>query len=451
VASILVVGGGIAGLACAHRLQQRGHRVQVLEREAVPGGRMRSERAGDFVVDRGAQFIASGYRSLHRVAEELGIADRIRPVALTHNAMLRGGRLLPGDYDSPLAFLRSPLLSARAKARLPRLLWELWRHRSLLDPMRPERAAPIDAEDLATYLRRVVGEENLEYLLGPALSSTFDSDPEHLSGAFALLVLRFVLGGFRLECFAGGMGLLTQTLARSLDVLSGCEVLRVETEPGGARVHYRAASGEREALADAAVVCVPGSLVTPLCPALTAAERDFFSNVHYVRGIIAFLLLEKAPLTLPYYGVAFPRPEGIELYGLAVDHHKPGVAPPGAGLVNVALTEAAAQRLWDAPDGDVIEHVLASLARTPIGRLAPHTTLVHRWDPMLPQFRAGYLPRLAAFLGRPGSERSARLAFAGDYLVGPYTEAALTSGLRAADEIEGALGPAGADGGASRP
>ena len=250
MASVLVVGGGIAGLACAFRLQQRGHRVQVLEREAVPGGRMRSERAGDFVVDRGAQFIASGYRSLHRMAEELGIADRIRPVALTHNAMLRGGRLLPGDYDSPLAFLRSPLLSARAKARLPRLLWELWRHRSLLDPMRPERAAPIDAEDLATYLRRVAGQENLEYLLGPALSSTFDSDPEHLSGAFALLVLRFVLGGFRLECFAGGMGLLTQTLARSLDVLSGCEVLRVETEPGGARVHYRAASGEREALAD---------------------------------------------------------------------------------------------------------------------------------------------------------------------------------------------------------
>ena len=443
MASILVVGGGVAGLACAWRLQQRGHAVHVLEREAVPGGRMRSEREGDYVVDRGAQFIASGYRNLHRVAEELGIADRIRPVALARNAMLRDGRLLPGDYDSPFEFLRSPLLSARAKARLPRLFWELWRNRRLLDPMQPELAAPIDREDLASYLRRVVGEENLEYLLGPALSSTFDSDPEHLSGAFALLVLRFVLGGFRLECFEGGIGLLTQTLARGLDVLAGCEALAVETEPGGARVRYRSAAGEHEVLADAAVVCVPGTLVAPLCPKLTEAERAFFANVHYVRGMIAFLLLEKAPPTLPYYGVAFPRPEGIELYGLAVDHHKPGVAPPGAGLVNVALTEAAAERLWEAPDAVVIEHVLASLARTPVGRLTPHTQLVHRWDPMLPQFRAGYLPQLAAFLGRSAATRSPRLAFAGDYLVGHYTEAALTSGLRAANEIEAELGSGG--------
>jgi oxygen-dependent protoporphyrinogen oxidase len=356
-------------------------------------------------------------------------------VAQSRNAILRHGRLLPGDYDSPLAFVRSPLLSARAKLRLPRILWELWRHRRLLDPLRPERAASLDREDLARYLRRVVGAENLEYLFGPAFSSTFDSDPEDLSGAFGLLTLRFLLGGFRLQCFDGGMGLLTRTLAQRLRVMCGCEVLAVETESGGARVRYRSAGREREALADAAIVAVPGSLVAGLCPRLTSEEQQFFESVRYVRGIIVFLLLEKAPPSLPYYGVAFPRLEGIDLYGLAVDHHKAGVAPAGAGLVNVALTAQAATRLWQAPDADVVEHVLAALARTPVGHLAPQATIVHRWNPMLPQFRAGYLPRLARFLGRPARSRSERLGFAGDYLVGPYTEAALVSGLRAADEI----------------
>jgi oxygen-dependent protoporphyrinogen oxidase len=147
-------------------------------------------------------------------------------------------------------------------------------------------------------------------------------------------------------------------------------------------------------------------------------------------------MLAEAPATLPYYGVAFPRREGLDLYGLAVDHHKPGVCPPNAGLLNAALTATAAARMWERDDDAVVGLVLDTLAATPIGRLCPIDACVHRWDPMLPQFYAGYLAELAEFLARP--ERSPRLAFAGDYLVGPYTEAALTSGQRAADEITAA-------------
>ena len=123
---------------------------------------------------------------------------------------------------------------------------------------------------------------------------------------------------------------------------------------------------------------------------------------------------------------------------MAVDHHKPGAAPKGAGLVNAALTSSAAARFFEMPDEVVVERVLDNLARTPVGRLEPVDAAVHRWDPMMPQFHAGYLRHLRAFLSR--SERSPRLAFAGDYLVGPYTEAALTSGLRAANEVVRSLG-----------
>jgi len=438
LASVVVVGAGIAGLTCAWRLQQTGHDVEVLEREKTPGGRMRSERRGGYILDRGAQFIASGYRNLHQIAHSLGLGDRIENIACTRNAILRDGKLRAGDYDSLGGFLRSDLLSSRAKARLPRLLFEIFRYRRCLDPLCPEKAADIDRDDMARYLRRIVGEEALEYLLAPAFSSTFDSDPEDLSGAFALLAIRFLAGGFRLQCFDGGGGLLTRTLADRLSVRVGWEASAVETEAGGARVRYLAPSGERSLIADAAVVAVPGSLAARLCPHLTEAEQGFFEQVRYVRGIIAHLLLGEAPERLPYYGVAFPRSEGLDLYGMAVDHHKPGVAPEGAGLMNAALTSAAAARLLERPDQAVIECVLDNLARTPIGRLDPVDTAVHRWDPMLPQFHAGYLRHLRSFLGR--SERSPRLAFAGDYLVGPYTEAALTSGLRAASEIVRSLG-----------
>src|SRR5690606_38645963 len=214
-----------------------------------------------------------------------------------------------------------------------------------------------------------------------------------------------------------------------------------ETTPEGARVTYRPRAGGREqrVLADAAVVALPGSLVSGVCATLTPAEKSFFAQVRYGRGIVCFLMTDRAPATIPGYGVAFPRRENVGLYGLAVDHHKRGVAPAGAGLLNAALTAEAAARLWNAPDDAVVEHVLESLARTPIGRLEPIASAVHRWDPMLPQLHAGYLRHLAAFSAR--TDRSPRLAFAGDYLIGPYTEMALTSGMRAATEVgRGLLG-----------
>src|SRR5262249_7755628 len=134
------------------------------------------------------------------------------------------------------------------------------------------------------------------------------------------------------------------------------------------------------------------------------------------------------------YGIGLSRRECADIYGLAVDHYKQGVAPPGRGLVNCALSEAAAARWFGESDDAVVRFALDTLAKTAVGSLEPLVgARVHRWDPMLPQFHKGYVRALAAFLDR--RERSKRVAFCGDYLVGPYTEAALTSGLRAAEEL----------------
>lgn len=433
MASIVVVGGGIAGLTCAWRLQRAGHDVEVLERESEVGGRMRSEQCGDFVVERGTQFVTSGYRNLHGVATALGIDDRVRPHARVADAVLRDGNLHPADFTSPWRLLASPLLSTGAKVRLALLPLEVLRRHRRLDPLRPEMAADLDRENMVAGLRPLVGDEVFDCLLAPAFSATFDSEPEDLSTAFALLTLRSLATGFRLQSFAGGNGLLPLTLARRLPVRPGCEVVAVETETDGARIRYQRLGRENNVYADAVVIAVPGSRVAGLCPKLTPAERGFFEQVQYARGIIAHLLFERAPRSLPYGGVAFPRREGLDLYGLAVDHCKPGVAPAGAGLVNATLTAKACDRMWEASDEAVADLVLENLAGTPIGKLEPKATIVHRWSPMLPRFVPGHLTRLAAFLRR--MDRSPRMAFAGDYLIGPTAEAALTSGMRAATEI----------------
>ena len=77
---------------------------------------------------------------------------------------------------------------------------------------------------------------------------------------------------------------------------------------------------------------------------------------------------------------------------------------------------------------------LAELGKCPLRGLdKTENIVVHRWPELVPRFYHGYIRSLASFKMRKG--RSDRVFFAGDYLVGPYTEAALTSGLRAADDV----------------
>ena len=367
---------------------------------------MRSERRGEFVLDRGAQFIASGYRNLHALARAARHRGRVHPrrARVERDAARRRARA--GRVGLARRVPRARACSRpRAKLRLARLPLELWRHRRVLDPLRPERAADLDGEDLA----RGRADRRRGGARVPArarLSSTFDSDPEHLSGAFALLALRFVAGGFRLQCFEGGIGLLTHTLARELSVRIGFEVTSVETDAGGARVRYVAPSGERtrgrrrgrgrareprrrrlpEAHARRARVLRARAL---------RARRDRVPALRRGAGDAA-LLRRRVPAPRGARPLRARR-RPLEARRRAA---RRGPRERGAHRARRGAARGRERRR-------VVACALESLARTPIGRLAPRDAVVHRWDPMLPQFRAGYLPRLRAL---PRARSTARRA-----------------------------------------
>jgi protoporphyrinogen oxidase len=394
---------------------------------------MRSEARDGFIIDRGVPLIRSGDRNLQAVAMTLGIADRVRRIASTGDAVLRAGEFHRADLQSPAGLLVSQLLSGRAKVRLVKLAVELARQWRRIEPQHPERAADLDNENLASALGRVVGDECLEHLMGPRFTASFGCEPDELSWAFGLLALRSTASAGRLQTFQGGTGLLTARLAGQIPLRLGCEVDQIETETHGVRIDYRRDGRPGRVVADAVVVAVPGCEVAALCPKLTPDERGFFEQIRYARGITALLMLDQAPRALSYSRVSFSRSVGIDLAGLDIEHHKPGFAPPGAGLVRAILSRRATDRLWGAADTEIADFAAEELARTPIGRLRPRSRVIDRYRSMLPIFYPGYLTSLARFSRR--IERSPRIAFAGDYLVGPSAESALTSGMRAATEI----------------
>ena len=432
---VVVVGGGVAGLAAAYTLAKRGFAVEVLEREATAGGRMRSERHGEFVVERGAQFIASSYRNMHALASELGIESLVHPLRNTRNAVLKRGRFVASEYEGLNAIRRSRDLSWPSKLRLLGILLPLWRHRRLLDFYHPEKAAPLDGEDAASYVRRQFGREVLDYLVEPAFASTFTVLPENLSKAFLLSTVATMFRGFRLQAFRGGNGALTQALAARVPVRLNADVERVEATAEGVTIGLRDGAPVE---ADAAVVAVPGNSVAALCPLLTDAERRSFDTVRYASSIVVFVMAG-AEAEPGFYGAGIPRTEGVRLYGMAVENAKEGVVPPGKAMFNCAFSEEAAAELAYASDEEVSAALQRELAKLPLRGLdSVEGYVVHRWPALVPQFYPGYHRSLARFLSR--NDRSDRLFFAGDYLVGPYTEAALTSGLRAAAECAARFG-----------
>ena len=428
---VIVVGGGIAGLTAAYTLQKRGFDVTVLEREQTIGGRMRSERHGDFVVDRGAQFIASSYTNMRALTDELGLKSSVRRLKTGRGATLRNGKFVSGNYAGFKAIMRARDLSWGSRLRLPRIIWELRRNRALLDFYAIEKAAPLDDASAHDWALSRFGREVLDYLIEPPFASTFTVLPENLSRAFVLATIDYMFRGFRLSAFHGGNGLLTQTLASRLRVRTSTQVEHVEQSTDGAHVRL---SGGEVLEADAVIVATTGNRVARLCGSLTGEERAFFEGVRYASSIICFVMTSDMEADPGIYGLGIGRSEGVQLYGMAMENPKEGAVPEGKTMFNCALSEAYAATLMGKSDSEIAEAALAELRKLPLRGLdKTENVVVHRWPELVPQFYHGYIRSLASFKVR--KDRSDRVFFAGDYLVGPYTEAALTSGLRAADDV----------------
>lgn len=175
--SAVVVGGGIAGLAAARRLLARGMDVTVVEAAARFGGKIETIRRDGFVLEAGPDsFVTRKPRALELV-RELGLEDELLPTRPEGRRvfLLRRGRLIPlPDGLAMVAptrlgpFLKTPLLSWRGKLRAG------------LDLVLPARRAGED-ESLGAFVRRRMGPEMLERLVGPLLSGIHSTEADKLS------------------------------------------------------------------------------------------------------------------------------------------------------------------------------------------------------------------------------------------------------------------------------
>lgn len=189
---VVIVGGGVCGLAAAWRLRRDAAasglplEVTVVEGSPRPGGKVVTERLDGFVVEGGPDSFLAAKPQAAALVRELGLGERLVGCAEAPRRVwvARGDRLveLPAGLQMLVptrlgSFLRSPLFSWRGKARV---LAERW--------VPPRTAAGNESgsgetedESLASFVRRRFGSEALERLADPVMSSLHLGDPERLS------------------------------------------------------------------------------------------------------------------------------------------------------------------------------------------------------------------------------------------------------------------------------
>ena len=171
--SVAVVGGGLAGLACAFDLQRAGLDVRLFEREPHAGGVVGSLRDQGYLFECGPNTVQASAESFRRWCGELNIADRLiasNEEAKERYLFLRGElRALP---MGPLSFLTSDVLSLRSKLRI------------LSEPFRRYRTPEIEP-DLDTFLCERLGVEAARTLAGSFVRGVYAAELKELGAASA--------------------------------------------------------------------------------------------------------------------------------------------------------------------------------------------------------------------------------------------------------------------------
>ncbi len=428
--SVVVVGGGIAGLGAAYRLQQAGVEVSVLESEPEAGGRMRSRQWHDTWCDLGAGEVGSSFTELLAVCDELGL-ERIPHHGDEHLTMnvFKEGRLHQLRGFDPMSLLRYSGMSVLDRVRVAKLI------PSMLRQMRanrgghfePWRAAWSDDESIETWLSRV-SPGFLEYAMEPLFEGQATWAPRMIGrGMFTYLMSESM--GTNLYTFAEGLGQVTRALSSRLDVTTGARVTNIVAGTRPVRLEYEVAGRSETTEAEMVVVAVPGSKVVDLVEGLDEQRRRFYDQVTYVPLQGVMFKLSRAPEGVSSY-VYFPRTEETDM---ARGGYQPVPTNPDFWTFDVLMKVDHLLRHRDATDDEVVDLVLAAVRRR-FPQIEPliEDTFLTRWPDGLPTFPAGYTRSLASLrelAPLPG------VAFAGDYLCGPATGYAYVSGERAARDV----------------
>ena len=472
---VVVIGGGIAGLAAAFALRDEPVRVTVLEGSPRLGGKLSASDVAGVSMDAGAEALLARRPEGVGLIEAVGLGADLVPAGLTSSAIYSRGVMrslprrqfmgVPADLDELAA---SGVVSAEGVARA----------RDEAVPAPPAGAGDAADTSVTDYIGRRLGVEVVDRLVDPLLGGVYAGRSEHLSfqatlgplaaasrahpalteAAAALLPPGTAPASASASdnskkpasifvTVTTGLGQLPETVAKAsgADVRVNAMVRELTRTASGWRLTIGSAADPEYLGADAVILATPAGPAARLLAGTAGDAAAQLEQIPYASMAI---------VTLAYRAGDFPAQQRSGYLVPAVDgravkaatfstikwpHLAAAAADAGspAHIIRCSIGRSGDVAVLQRDDADLAALAAAELSEAIGITAAPVEHRVTRWGGGLPQYNVGHLDRVAriraAVAAQPG------LAVAGAAYDGVGIPACIATARSAADQVLGYL------------
>jgi len=461
---VIVVGGGITGLAAAHRLTEIAPEVEVqlVEAGSRLGGVLQTVHEDGFLIETSADNFITNVPWAVDLCKRIEFEQELIPTreAHRHAMALHRGKLhkVPDGFVlmSPTRMwpiLMTRLLSLRGKLRL---LGELF-----VPP------STDDDEALGPFVRRRFGREVFERLVQPLIGGIYTADPEKLS--LAATLPRFLemerehgsliraarvdrrsnranrnTSGARYRLFAAprdGLSSLVHAIAARIpqgSIRLNSPVQEVIALENG-RWSVTCGGQEKSGLpmdCDALILATPATHTARLVEGFNAALSQLCASIPYAGTALVILAYRREQLARPLDAVGFVVPEIEHRKILAASFSSvkyEGRAPDDHVLVRVFIGGACHGELLERSDEELQSIAHSELADILQINGSPQLTRIARWTGSMPQYHVGHLQLVANI--EQAVARWPTLQLAGNAYRGVGIPYCIHSGEQAAERV----------------
>ena len=470
---IIIIGGGIAGLAAAHRVVGLGNErsfgleVILLEASSRLGGSIATERIGDFLIEAGPDSFITEKPWALRLCERLALTSRLvstqsayQKVYVVHHGKLqplpKGFFLLAPTRLWP--FVQSPLFSLSGKLRIAAELFL-------------PRGGMNGDESLAAFVRRRFGNEALERVAQPLVGGIYAADADELSLSATMprfkqmertkrSIIRAMWSEQRRrkrnrESGSGARWSLFVTLRGGMQELVDAIVLGLpegsislnspvtDISYNESKRTWRVSISGKDALeAYAIILAAPAFGAAEILKSVAGPAANELQTIAYASTATVNLAFRQQdfPRALDGFGFVVPAIESRKIMACTFSSLKyPGRAPEGHVLLRAFVGGSLQPELFEDDDQTMEKHVREELASL-VGMTArPLFSRIYRHPNSMPQYQVGHESRIRRI--EAALARFPTLGLAGSAYHGVGVSDCVRAGEEAAEKVVGTLVP----------